>query len=729
MSTPFLRCVLPLAALFATLRLAGAADAPPSPVTSEKELIAALSVSAPADKALICKRLALCGGKDAALALAPLLTDPQLASWARIALEAIPDAAASDVLRDVLAKVQGPLLAGAINSLGVRRDTQAVDVLASHLESSDAEVASAAAVALGRIGETAALQALEPRLAKGAAEVRSAVAEACILVAENLLATGKQGEAARVYDAVRSANINPQRTVEATRGAILARGAAGVPLLVEQLRSPERAFRHIGLRTARELPGPETGRALVAEFAQAEPERKPALLLALADRGDPEALPTALKAAKAGSLALRLTAVGILERLGDHSSVAPLLEISAEEDPALAQAARSALTKLPGAEVDHAILNTLQQPDEKLRRIGIELAAQRRLTRVIPDLLKLAGEPGHPLRIPSLKALGEMGDTAEIQPLIGILIKSQDTAPVESALAAIGARLNRPVPGSVVVRKALYGDLPDGPAKDVTAKLAELVKASASVKASNANFGDPAGGRVKKLSVEYTVAGTPGSQTVPENGSITFTVNVASPAFVGALESALAQAPVPSKPALLRVLGTAGGPKALAVVRSAMKDPEPGMREAAFGALCQWPDAEALPDLKELVRQGPDLKQKVLAMRGYVRLVSQVDLPNDRRLEALKEAMGFAPRDEERKLVLGALGGIRSPQALKIILPQLEVPALKEEACAAAVSVAENFRRSVPPPVAEAMARVAGTTANPSLAQRAKALAAGPARK
>lgn len=702
-----------------------AADAPSSTGT-EQELIGILKSGAPpAEKALACKRLAISGGKDAPAVLAPFLADEQLASWARIGIEANPDPSAGVVLREAATKLQGKLLIGVINSLGVRRDAKAVELLAGKLGEGDADVAAAAAAALGRICGESAVKALEPRLVSGPDTVRSTVAEGCILCAEDFLACGKAEDAVRLYDAVRNAKVNLQRTVEATRGAILARGAAGVPLLVEQLRSNERAFLNIGLRTARELPGPEVARALVAGMEQtANAERKLGFLLALADRGDAEALPAALVAAKSGDPVQRVTAIGLLQRLGGSSSVAPLLEIAAEDDPAVSQTAKSALTGLPGAEVDAAIEATLKQPAEKARILGIELAAQRRLVRLMPELLKSAEDPSAALRGASLKAIGELGGEAELQPLIGLLVKSAETAGIESALTAIGLRLKQPATGAVVIQKAVYGDLPDGKMADVTAKVADLVKSSASVKASNAIFGDPAGGVVKKLRVDYTIEGAPGSQTVAENQTVTFAVTAVSPAFVNAVSGAMAQASAGAKPALLRVLGSAGGLQALAAVRAALNGADPGMREAAFSSLCQWPDGDALPELKGLVMNGSETKTKVLAMRGYMRVVAQAGLPVERQLDALKDAMSFAPRDDERKLVLGALGGIRSPQAVKLILPHLENPALKEEACAAAVSVAENFKRNVPASVAAAMEKVAQTTSNPDLARRAKALTA-----
>ena len=75
----------------------------------QRQLIAVLQSDAPAaEKAITCKQLAVYGTKDAVPALAPLLADEELASWARIALEAIPDPAADEALREAMGKLQGP---------------------------------------------------------------------------------------------------------------------------------------------------------------------------------------------------------------------------------------------------------------------------------------------------------------------------------------------------------------------------------------------------------------------------------------------------------------------------------------------------------------------------------------------------------------------------------------------------------------------------------------------
>ena len=92
-----------VAALFAALvstlpgsRLAAADDKSSSAAEKQGKLIAVLQSEAPpAEKALACKQLAIYGSQAAVPALAPLLTNQGLSSWARIALEAIPDPSAA----------------------------------------------------------------------------------------------------------------------------------------------------------------------------------------------------------------------------------------------------------------------------------------------------------------------------------------------------------------------------------------------------------------------------------------------------------------------------------------------------------------------------------------------------------------------------------------------------------------------------------------------------------
>src|SRR6185369_11375819 len=140
-------------AVVAITAVAIAAEDSQTPAEKVRNAISILkSGTEPAQKAMACRWLAVYGNQDAVPALSPLLADPQLSSWARIALEVIPGRAADEALREALGKLQGKLLVGVINSIGVRRDAKAVNGLVARLNEADVETATAAAVALGRIG-------------------------------------------------------------------------------------------------------------------------------------------------------------------------------------------------------------------------------------------------------------------------------------------------------------------------------------------------------------------------------------------------------------------------------------------------------------------------------------------------------------------------------------------------------------------------------------------------
>src|SRR5688500_8228481 len=106
----------------------------------EREYLKVLQSDAPeAEKALACKHLSVYGSSESVAELSKLLSNERLASWSRIALEVIPGTTADVALRKATASVQGRLLVGVINSIGVRRDAGAVELLSGRLGDNDAD--------------------------------------------------------------------------------------------------------------------------------------------------------------------------------------------------------------------------------------------------------------------------------------------------------------------------------------------------------------------------------------------------------------------------------------------------------------------------------------------------------------------------------------------------------------------------------------------------------------
>lgn len=435
-----------VAALLTTLTFANVAlaDGPAASPEKEQELLAILkSDAAPADKAITCKQLAIYGSGASVAELAKLLPVPELSSWARIALEAIPGPEADEALRTATATLQGRLLVGTINSIGVRRDAAAVETLTGKLKDTDVDVAAAAAVALGRIGNDGAAAALRSALADAASEVRSYVAEGCVLCAERMHSEGKSADAIAIYDAVRAADVHPQRIIEATRGAILARGQDGIPLLVEQLHSTDRGLFRLALGTAREFPGSEIDKVLVTEMAKSQDDRAALIVQAMADRKDTVVLAAVLKAAEQGPQVVRLSAIDALSRVGDVSCLNSLLKIAVDKDAELSAAAKDTLAELPGDNVNAQIVALLPKAEGPTYPLLIELVGKRRI-EAVPQLLKALDNSSSVVRTAALVALGETVSLHQLSVLIDQVVspkKAEDAETAQKALKAASIRM------------------------------------------------------------------------------------------------------------------------------------------------------------------------------------------------------------------------------------------------------------------------------------------------
>ncbi len=193
------------------------------------------------------------------------------------------------------------------------------------------------------------------------------------------------------------------------------------------------------------------------------------------------------------------------------------------------------------------------------------------------------------------------------------------------------------------------------------------------------------------------------------------------------LTARMAQAKPAQKAALLRVLGSVGGAKALSAARAAVGSGDKEVHAAAMNTLAEWPTSDVAPELLALARSSSVAEEKLECLRSYLRWAADSDVPARQRLAMCKDATGLIQRDEEKKLLLAALGGINSPEAVAQILPFVEDAATREEACVAVVNIAERMAKArnatkLAPKVLAALENVAQATSNVDIAKRAKAV-------
>ncbi|HSV99432.1 MAG TPA: HEAT repeat domain-containing protein [Sedimentisphaerales bacterium] len=178
------------------------------------------------------------------------------------------------------------------------------------------------------------------------------------------------------------------------------------------------------------------------------------------------------------------------------------------------------------------------------------------------------------------------------------------------------------------------------------------------------------------------------------------------------------------KASLIRVLGAVGGPDALQAVSACARGDDVEVRSAAVRALGTWRTLDAAPTLIAMAKETGNLTERTLLLRGYLSLAGRGDVPIADRVAMCREAAGMVARDEEKRLLLGTLSNVDSPEAVEMITPYLDEAATRQEAALAAVAVSERLLRgSGPAPFAgrliaplEKAVQVAGSE---SLAKRA----------
>ena len=157
---------------------------------------------------------------------------------------------------------------------------------------------------------------------------------------------------------------------------------------------------------------------------------------------------------------------------------------------------------------------------------------------------------------------------------------------------------------------------------------------------------------------------------------------------------ALSKAGPAVKPALLRTLRVTGGPDAVKAVRDAVSDADKEVHATAVRVLSGWTSADAAPVLLELAKNSSEPVDKLLALRGYLGIALQRNVAAQDRLAICRQALPIIQREEEKRMLLGALGSVASAESLDLIVPYLDNPSVKAEAVAAVMAVAEKRQKN-----------------------------------
>jgi len=152
--------------------------------------------------------------------------------------------------------------------------------------------------------------------------------------------------------------------------------------------------------------------------------------------------------------------------------------------------------------------------------------------------------------------------------------------------------------------------------------------------------------------------------------------------------SALAEAEGVQKLLFLKPLSEIGGEKALNAVLEARQSKNPEVSLEAFSTLVQWKGLEAAEELLAASRETFDKKFRYLALRSYIRIVTESALDDAEELARIRRVKDILQEGEEKRLFLSGLGEIKTLSSMKEAAFFLENEELREKAAGVMAKIA-----------------------------------------
>lgn len=420
-----------------------------------------------------------------------------------------------------------------------------------------------------------------------------------------------------------------------------------------------------------------------------------------------------------------------------RGGLALLQENLRSKDYILFSAAVQTSQVMPGAAVTKALLDELKDLPADNQIVVIQAVSLRNDKQALPVLLAAAQAGPTPVRLAAIDAVTEMG-SASVVPVLVQLLSDADKEISAAARENLAALPGKDADAAVLdmfnngntEKRLLALDL-IGQRRMVSSTPA-LFKATRDSdpkvrQAATRLAGEMASAeQVPALLDLLAQSDKPEDRAAVEQALMTAcTKSEDSQAMASKLISNLDKAKPPQKAVLLRVLAAVGGPEALKAVQGSL-DSEPDVRAAAIRALSTWKTPDAAPHLLTLAKEAKDPNERTLSLRGYLGLAARGDIPIEERLAMARQAAGVVRSDDEKKLLLGTLSGIGSPEALPLITPYLDDAGVRQEAAAAVVGVAERSLRGRgqkdTTALIQPLEKVTQTAADQSLVARAKTL-------
>jgi type 1 glutamine amidotransferase/HEAT repeat protein len=397
-----------------------------------------------------------------------------------------------------------------------------------------------------------------------------------------------------------------------------------------------------------------------------------------------------------------------------------LLAALTGKDRTMRSAAIRCLSNFKGEEITKAVADKLAAlpPQSQVQVIGI--LADRQDGAALPAITALASSKSDDVRQAALAAMGQLGNTATVKPLVAAMSNESDRPTIRRSLSrlkgggvdkALIAALGSAEAGLRVEIAAVLNARDAEIAADALLKLASDDQDPAVRKEALKALGEVSNSKMCPKLVDLMSKAKKSSEL---RGIVNAIIIIArnSPAAQAAEittmlgEKFQATKDAKTKSAILIVAGGIGNSGSLNILRDAAKDSDTAVRTAAVRAMSAWTDAEPIEDLLAVARTEKQLTPKTLAIRGIVSLTARAkDVPARKLIAIYTEAMKLTSSASDTKTLLSGLGTIAAPEALVLALGHLDNKDTVNEAALAAVNIADKIAASDPAAAKDAVAK------------------------
>jgi HEAT repeat protein len=433
---------------------------------------------------------------------------------------------------------------------------------------------------------------------------------------------------------------------------------------------------------------------------------------------------------------VRLGAFAGLLSAEPEEAVARVVQAMTGKDAMLRAVAVRNLDLLEGEGVAERLAAEFPKLTPETQVSMIDALASRGNVGVRPAVVSAMASSNAEVRMAAAKALGTIGDASCVKALCQAIAEGKSST--ERAIAVTSLRIlkgdgidaaiiecmkSTPPKGraaviSVLRDRGALAAVPEliaqvkggdtavhGAAWDALGKLAEPKEVPGLMKVLTAMEGD-AGRPAAELAIVQI------SRKVTEEGA-------KSDPVLAALKSASA---TPARCSLLRVLGGIGSSKGLETIQGAFKDKDAAVQEAALRALLNWPNVKALGALMSILKNAADEKQRVLSLRGCVRLLSLGQCSAEEALKGYTDLIKLAKRADDKKLMLNGLGKVADPAALAMVEPFRSDAETRAEAELATLGILEGIKSWARAETKAAATKLAAEAKDQRVRDRAKAI-------